>query len=67
MEALQSTQTGPEQTNTEYDQHGIKLVCASQYVMECKECGQQWAPLIQTGGRRPQGWWKCPNGCNVET
>ncbi len=30
----------------------------------CKACGQQWSPNNQRG-KYPQGWWKCPNGCNV--
>jgi len=30
----------------------------------CKFCGQQWSPNTKRG-KYPQGWWKCPNGCNV--
>jgi hypothetical protein len=46
--------------------HRIKLLDASHLHFECEKCGQIWSPNIQTGGRMPRGWWKCPNGCNVE-
>lgn len=31
----------------------------------CENCGEEWAPAITNGGRRPAGWWKCPNLCNI--
>jgi len=33
---------------------------------ECLTCGQFWSPNIQSGGRRPRGWWRCPKGCNAD-
>lgn len=32
----------------------------------CQQCGQVWSPTLQTEGRLPRGWWKCPNGCNSD-
>jgi hypothetical protein len=31
----------------------------------CRECGKGWSPNLLSGGRRPRGWWRCPNGCNA--
>ena len=31
----------------------------------CKSCGAEWSPRLAPSGRRPPGWWKCPNLCNV--
>lgn len=32
--------------------------------LRCKECGKTWSPNIQPGGRMPDRYWHCPNGCN---
>ena len=34
-------------------------------VYRCLDCGQAWVLNIRPGGRTPEGWWKCPNGCNM--
>ena len=31
---------------------------------QCKVCGEQWSPMLRSGGRLPKRWWACPNGCN---
>ena len=33
---------------------------------ECTICGQRWTYNLLTRGRRPRGWWKCPNGCTQQ-
>lgn len=45
-------------------QANVELLDASQGSYQCLECGQVWFTLFGRGGRRPRGWWKCPNGCN---
>ncbi len=30
----------------------------------CMQCKQTWSPNIQPGGRLPNRYWQCPNGCN---
>jgi len=34
--------------------------------VRCHKCGQEWAPMLQAGGKLPRQWWKCPRGweCN---
>jgi hypothetical protein len=34
--------------------------------LQCDNCGSTWSPNIQTGGRLPKGYWRCPNRCNYE-
>jgi hypothetical protein len=31
---------------------------------QCQDCRMIWSQNIQTGGRMPRGWWRCPRGCN---
>lgn len=35
--------------------------------LQCKQCGQQWSPSIQPGGRMAKNYWACPNKCNWRT
>jgi hypothetical protein len=44
----------------------ITLVDPSTCRYRCNCCGQIWQPMIQSGGRRPRGWWRCPEGCNAD-
>lgn len=44
----------------------IESIDENRLIYRCKECGQIWSPNIQTGGRIPRGWWRCPNGCNAD-
>ena len=44
---------------------GMEIVDLSRGLIRCKVCGLTVGinkPL--RGERRPNGWWKCPNGCN---
>lgn len=33
---------------------------------QCNQCGAEWEPPIQYGGKYLNDWWRCPNGCNAE-
>ena len=36
--------------------------------LTCMACGVVWAiQILSVGGRRPKGWWLCPQGCNGPT
>ena len=43
---------------------GVEIVDPSSVLLKCMKCGQRWSPNPLRGGRRPPGYWKCPNGCN---
>lgn len=32
---------------------------------ECLVCGREWSPNLMTGGRRPPGYRRCPEGCTL--
>jgi len=34
--------------------------------LRCTDCGAMWSPNLRSGGRLPQRYWWCPNGCNNE-
>jgi hypothetical protein len=46
--------------------NGVTLLDEKRIILKCNHCGQIWSPNIQSGGRLPKGYWKCPNGCNYE-
>ncbi len=41
----------------------IELVDASHGIYRCNNCGREYSPNIQEGGRMPRGWTRCPH-CN---
>ncbi len=43
---------------------GIELTDPSRLRFRCLVCRHTWSPNIQTGGRLPRGWWRCPGDCN---
>ena len=47
-------------------QANIELIDESRLLYRCLDCGQTWSTNLLHGGRRPAGWWRCPNGCNAE-
>jgi hypothetical protein len=44
----------------------VTLLDEQRTILKCNNCGQPWSPNIQSGGRLPRGYWKCPNRCNWE-
>jgi len=53
-------------TDHEMAKVGVKILDPHGVWLQCERCGAKWSPNIQPGGRLPRGYWKCPNGCNVE-
>ena len=46
---------------------GVTLVDQHRVLLRCDRCGQTWSPNIRSGRYGfPPGWWRCPDGCNVE-
>ena len=44
---------------------GVTIADRSSRILECLACGRRWIPLLQSGGRLPRGYWKCPyEQCN---
>ena len=43
---------------------GVVLDDRYKYMYRCLHCGQTWGLSIPSGGKRPRGWWICPEGCN---
>ena len=41
----------------------VKLLDEYNVSVICNECGTIWSPNLQSGGKLPRGWWKCPYGC----
>jgi hypothetical protein len=44
---------------------GVVVRSTSAIWLECRDCGQQWSPLLRPGGKLPRGYWRCPDGCNA--
>lgn len=32
--------------------------------LQCQQCGSEWKPTFQSGGRRHKRYWVCPRECN---
>ncbi len=44
---------------------GIRLLNKYDLLMQCMNCGETWSPTTGAHGRLPEGYWRCPNRCNV--
>lgn len=61
---MMETKKPKSMTESELAKVGVVVVDLSAARLKCKKCGQVWSPMIQTGGRMPKNYWRCPNGCN---
>ena len=62
-----STRKGPRScSDRDLARVGVKMTGLSNIMLTCMKCGQKWSPMLQSGGRMPRGYWKCPNGCNTD-
>jgi excisionase family DNA binding protein len=52
-------------TASEMERWGVEIVDEETTRLRCMSCGQSWSPNIQPGGRLPNRYWQCPNGCNT--
>ena len=32
--------------------------------LECRSCGARWSSVPELDGEFPQGFWRCPRGCD---
>ena len=46
---------------------GVEMADPSGVLLQCMKCGRRWSPNLPRGGRRRDGYWKCPDGCNVHS
>ncbi len=63
------TRLGPHHFSApELKKVGVRIHKMDQTViLVCEVCHCIWFPDLQTGGKLPRGYWKCPEGrCNVE-
>ena len=54
-------------TEWEMSKVGVEIIDLNRISLRCKQCGHQWSPCIQPGGRLPKGYWRRENGCNDPT
>lgn len=47
-------------TEHELAKFGVELLDERSLLLGCVDCGQQWSPMLRSGGRLPRGYWKCP-------
>jgi hypothetical protein len=43
---------------------GLRVMKFSPLRLFCRECCTDWQPKKLPGGKLPNGYWRCPNGCN---
>ena len=53
-------------SDAELSELGVRLVNRTDLVLECKKCGETWAPLLDSSGKLPFEYWHCPAHCNRE-
>jgi len=44
---------------------GIQVLNKYDLLLQCMTCSETWTPKLQPDGTLPQGYWICPNKCNV--
>jgi len=54
-------------TNTEFSELGVRLVNRMDLVLRCDQCGETWAPQLDSAGKLPFDYWVCPARCNATT
>jgi len=52
-------------TEKELDKVSVEIMDHNSLRLRCEQCEQVWSPNLGTGGRLPNGYWRCPNGCNT--
>jgi len=53
-------------TAQEFTKFGLEIIDTDKSTdwLRCRACGQAFQSMIRSG-KRPDGWWQCPNGCNA--
>ena len=52
-------------TDAELSELGVQLVNRTNLVLRCTECGETWAPQLDSDGKLPFDYWVCPVRCNA--
>lgn len=45
---------------------GIRIVDKTNVWLRCVQCGEMFFARRGADGYLPQGYWRCPNGCNAQ-
>jgi hypothetical protein len=48
----------------ELSELGVHIVNRTDLVLECSECGETWAPQLDSSGKLAFEFWLCPAKCN---
>jgi hypothetical protein len=51
-------------TDAEFSELGVRLVNRTDLVLRCDQCGETWAPQLDSAGKLPFDYWVCPARCN---
>ena len=51
-------------SDTELSKLGVRIVNRTDLVLECNKCGETWAPQLDSSGKLPCDYWRCPAKCN---
>src|SRR5215469_12787832 len=51
-------------TGAELSALGVQLVDPTDLVLRCDQCGETWAPQLDSNGKLPFDYWVCPAKCN---
>jgi hypothetical protein len=52
--------------DAELSKIGVRLVNRTDVVLQCDQCGETWAPQLDSGGKLPFDYWICPAKCNAK-
>jgi len=53
-------------TDAELYELGVRLIDRTDAVLKCHECGETWAPQLDSDWKLPFDYWVCPQKCNAE-
>jgi hypothetical protein len=54
-------------TDAELSDMGVSIINRTDLVLKCNDCGETWAPQLDSRGRLAQDYWLCPLKCNSES
>jgi hypothetical protein len=44
---------------------GIQILNRYNLLLQCMTCNETWTPALKPDGTLHQGYWVCPNKCNL--
>lgn len=51
-------------TEEELARLGVRLIDHNQLILQCLHCEETWEPMLDSSGKLPAGYWKCPAECS---